>query len=83
MRKHPVTVRTTAVFLAAALAFSAFFANVSSIVDVLTVKADGYTNQYIEAETYYPAGLTLYDYIDDNNTPGKNSQVFHKFNTVL
>lgn len=77
--------KSVAVVLAAVMAFSAFGANVTSIVNLLNVKADA-----LDDYTYYSADFKLYDYYDDltihdgiNRTYNATDSEFDGFNSAL
>ena len=77
--------KSVAVVLAAVMAFSAFGANVTSIVNLLNVKADA-----LDDYTYYSADFKLYDYYDDltirdgiNRTYNAKDSEFDGFNSAL
>lgn len=68
-RKHPREVRVIAVFLVFAMAFSAFGANLNSIVKLLEAYAE--VSDYADSgNMFYPADLTLYDYYTDSELKG-------------
>lgn len=67
-RKYPREVRVIAVFLVFAMAFSAFGANLNSIVKLLEAYAE---DDYADSgNMFYPADLTLYDYYTDSELKG-------------
>ncbi len=74
VRRHSGPTRVVAICLASLLAFSAFNANIASIVDLFQVSADNPTTT-----TYFNAGFDLYDY---TNTSGFN-WYFNEFNQKL
>ena len=64
-RKHSREVRVTAVFFVFAMAFSAFGANLTSIMKLLEVYATAADGTVHDETDYYEAALTLYDYYSD------------------
>lgn len=79
--KHKVTTRMMAVSLAFLMAFSAFGANIASIVKLLETNAAA-------GDEYYTADLTLYDYFSDTRNAGTGidsgaSQEFNNFQAAL